>query len=300
MKRRGFLIALSAIAGGGGAMAVLNSKPQTGSSEYGKSSVTGSRLPALFIGHGSPMNIVDKNRFTENFRKIGESLPKPKAILCISAHWETHGTKVLASDRPKQIYDFYGFPQELYEVSYKPEGAKGIADSVVPLVQGKGLKAETSSDWGLDHGTWSVLHHLYPAADVPTFQLSLDRGASLESHFEMARAISELRDQGVLVLGSGNIVHNLRAIDWDAEAPARPWAVKFDGMVCDALQGGGDRLAQLKKIFSDKEISMAHPSLDHLLPLVYAAGAGTPGGDANIIALGIQNGSVSMTSFSFA
>ena len=189
------------------------------------------RLPALFIGHGSPMNIVEKNRFTENMAKIAASIPRPKAILCVSAHWETNGTKVLAADRPRQIFDFFGFPQELYEVSYKPEGAKAVAESVVPLVAGRG--------------------------------------------------------------------HNLRAIDWNPDAPPQPWAVRFDGMVCDVLQGEGDRLQQVGKIFSDKEISAAHPSLDHLLPLVYAAGAGSEGGEAEIVSLGIQNGSVSMTSLAF-
>ena len=257
------------------------------------------RLPALFIGHGSPMNIVEKNRFTENMAKIAASIPRPKAILCVSAHWETNGTKVLAADRPRQIFDFFGFPQELYEVSYKPEGAKAVAESVVPLVAGRGHNVRVAEDWGLDHGTWSVLHHLYPEADVPTFQLSLDRGASLATHFEIARALSDLRDQGVLVLGSGNLVHNLRAIDWNPDAPPQPWAVRFDGMVCDVLQGEGDRLQQVGKIFSDKEISAAHPSLDHLLPLVYAAGAGSEGGEAEIVTLGIQNGSVSMTSLAF-
>lgn len=278
-------------------MAVLDSANKDGSGNQPSQS---SRMPAMFIGHGSPMNILEENRFTEKFREIGRSMAKPKAILCISAHWETMGTKVLVTDRPRQIYDFYGFPEELYKIQYRPEGARAVAESVVSLTEKKGLKAQTDSEWGLDHGTWSVLHHLFPAADVPTFQLSLDRQASLEQHFEMARALSELRDHGVLVLGSGNIVHNLRAIDWDADAPPRPWAVKFDSMVCDVVQGGGDRLSQLKKIFSDSQLSMAHPSLDHLLPLVYAAGAGTPTGDAEIISLGIQNGSVSMTSFAFA
>lgn len=281
-------------------MAVGRSKLQEASFDAFVSETETPRAPALFIGHGSPMNIVEQNRFTENLRKAGKAIPKPKAILCVSAHWETIGTKVLVTDRPKQIYDFYGFPKELYEVAYKPSGAKATAESTVACVRDRGIVAEATSDWGLDHGTWSVLHHIYPAADVPTFQLSLDRGASVEKHFAIARAISELRDEGVLIIGSGNLVHNLRAIDWDPEASPRPWALKFDEMVRDVLQSGGDRLSQLKRIFSDKAISLAHPSLDHLIPLVYAVGSGIPGGEQKTVSMGIQNGSISMTSFSFS
>jgi len=177
------------------------------------------RFPVLFVGHGSPMNAIERNTFTEALSGLAARLPRPKAVCVVSAHWVTAGSRVLTSAHPRTIHDFYGFPQPLYEVQYPAPGAPVEAGT---LASNPHIKPDET--WGLDHGSWSVLRHMYPQADVPTFQLSLDERRSLKEHLELGREIEALRERGVLILGSGNIVHNLRQIDWNAPHGAYDWA----------------------------------------------------------------------------
>ena len=225
-------------------------------------------MPVLFVGHGSPMNAIEHNAFTETLQRLGAELPKPKAVCVVSAHWVTAGAQVMASAHPNTIHDFYGFPQPLYEVQYPapgdPEEAKKLA-----------ANPEIMSDktWGLDHGSWSVLRHMYPKADVPAFQLSLDERRTFSEHLELGREIQALRDRGVLILGSGNIVHNLRRIDWKNEHGAYDWAVEFDARVKQAVDAhDASALAHPEK-WGEALLETAHPSVEHYLPLLYCMGS---------------------------
>ena len=185
------------------------------------------RMPVLFVGHGSPMNAIEDNEFSRAWITAGKALPPVKAILCISAHWETEGTQVTAMEKPKTIYDFYGFPPELYARTYPAPGSPELAQRVLDLV--KPIAVGLDRTWGLDHGTWSVLTRLFPKADVPVIQLSLDVQKDPQEHYDLGRQLMALRDEGVLILGSGNIVHNLRILSWDGAV--YDWAVEFDAKV---------------------------------------------------------------------
>ena len=189
--------------------------------------MTASRMPVLFIGHGSPMNAIEDNEFSRAWSEAGRSLPRPKAILCISAHWETKGTQVTAMEKPKTIYDFYGFPPELYAVQYPAAGSPDLARRIQELV--KPVEVLQDLSWGLDHGAWSVLCRLFPQADVAVVQLSLDRSISPQAHYDLGRQLGALRDEGILIIGSGNVVHNLGRITW--EDTAFDWANEFDDAV---------------------------------------------------------------------
>ena len=184
------------------------------------------RMPVLFVGHGSPMNGIEENGYTRTLRNLAQKIPAPKAICVVSAHWVTTGTHVLTVDRPRTIHDFYGFPKPLYEVEYPAPGAP---------VEAKRLAFErhliADHEWGFDHGTWSVLRHLYPSADVPVFQLSLDHGRTFSEHAALGKELAHLRDRGVLILASGNLVHNLHQINWQMPDSAYPWAEEFDSKV---------------------------------------------------------------------
>lgn len=229
-------------------------------------------MPVAFVGHGSPMNAIEDNVWSRGFRDLGSRLPRPSAVLAISAHWYTRGTAVTANERPPTIHDFGGFPEPLYEMRYPAKGDPDLADRVVNLV-GPEL-ASTSLDWGLDHGTWSVLHHMWRQADVPVVQLSIDGRASASRHVEIGRAIAPLRDEDVLILGSGNIVHNLgdafgRMRSGDVATPA--WAADFDQAVVRGLEAHD--AAALARLIGSSEGRRAHPTPEHYLPLLYAAGA---------------------------
>lgn len=249
------------------------------------------RMPTLFSGHGSPMNALADNGFTRSLARLGRELPRPRAILAVSAHWETRGTRVLKVEQPKTIHDFGGFPRPLYEIQYPAPGAPADADRVVELL--RAYEARSDAAWGLDHGTWAVLRHLYPDASIPVFQLSLNRNLTYAEHLAQAAALKPLRDQGVLVLGSGNITHNLRTIVWDPAPPAVPWAVEFDEMIKRALLAR-DVAALLPK--ETPEWQRAFPSLEHYLPLLYVLGASDPDELPLFPHEEIQNGTLSMRS----
>jgi len=253
------------------------------------------RMPTVFLGHGSPMNAIEDTEFSRGWTQLGQTLPRPQAILVVSAHWMTKGsTLVDVSAVPRTIYDFYGFPEELYQQQYPANGAPDLAREVVTLLASH--HAEEDDRWGLDHGAWTVLKFLYPEADVPVFQLSIDMAADLPHHVEIGRALSALRDRGVLILGSGNIVHNLRAM--------RPgggpldFALEFDELFSDRL------IARDFAAISDRKglgqlLPMAHPSVDHYLPALTIAGASDDRDELTFMNDAIDLGSVSMRSYIF-
>ena len=251
------------------------------------------RMPVVFLGHGSPMNAIEDNDYSRSWKKLGESLPQPQAILVVSAHWMTRGsTLVNVSKMPKTIHDFYGFPDELFAQQYPAPGAPEVAQEVISLLASH--HAEGDDTWGLDHGAWSVLKFLYPDADVPVFQLSIDMTKDLEHHLEIGQALADLRNRGVLILGSGNIVHNLRAMRYGSTP--YDWALDFDHLFTDRLQ------ARDHKTITDRAglgnlLKMAHPSVDHYLPALTIAGASDAKDELLFMNDSIDIGSVSMRSF---
>ncbi|MFG1501222.1 4,5-DOPA dioxygenase extradiol [Halobacteriovorax sp. XZX-3] len=258
--------------------------------------MTKKRIPTLFLGHGSPMNAVASNEFTEQLRSIGEELPKPRAILMISAHWETQGTWVTAMDKPKTIHDFYGFPKELYEIEYPAPGSQELAREIVDLI-GESIKLD-NENWGLDHGTWSLLKFMYPKADIPVVQLSLDMGKPPQYHFDLGKKLSVLRDKGVLIIGSGNIVHNLRAISWSQDAQVSNWTKEYDELIKEKIiEKDFDYL--INKFQKTDIGKMSVPSIEHYLPLLYIIGASSNDDQLKFDFEGIQNASISMRSFSY-
>lgn len=252
------------------------------------------RMPVIFAGHGSPMNAVEDNRWSRGFASLRDLVPQPKAILVISAHWFVDGTSLMANAEPRTIHDFSGFPKVLYEVEYSAPGQPDLARHVRKLLGEE--RSRLDSDWGLDHGTWSVLRWMYPEADVPVIQLSIDRNTNVRGHFEIARCLAELRDEGVLILSSGNIVHNLR----DAFARMRAgssetpeWAQRFDEKVKDVLTQRDTRT--LISMLSDtNDGRQAHPTPDHWLPLIYAYGATDSDDHVHFPGEGFDWGSISM------
>jgi len=228
------------------------------------------KMPVLFLGHGSPMNAIEENEFVEGFRKISKEIPKPKLILCISAHWETKGTFVTAMENPATIHDFGGFPQALYEVQYPAPGYPEFAREIKDLV--KKTNVGLNTDWGLDHGCWSVVKHLYPAADVPVVQMSLDYYQDPQYHYELAQELSSLRNKGVLIIGSGNIVHNLGMLAWDKlneNDYGFDWAIEANEKIKQfILSGNHKELINFRN--QGKAFNLAIPTPEHFLPLLYA------------------------------
>ena len=251
-------------------------------------------MPAVFLGHGSPMNALQSNRYTKAWRAFGASVPRPRAVLVISAHWYVNVTAVTAMPKPRTIHDFYGFPRPLFEVEYPAPGDPQLAEDVAQLA--KPLHVGLDSDsWGLDHGTWSVLIHVFPAADIPVVQLSIDARRPFEYHLELGARLAPLRERGVLIVGSGNIVHNLRAVRWDAPDLGFDWAHRFDEAAHSALTTTPETLAKLD---SHADYRQAVPTPDHFIPALYFAGltmaAGRP---ARELVRGYALGSLSMTSY---
>jgi 4,5-DOPA dioxygenase extradiol len=258
------------------------------------------RMPVLFVGHGSPMNIVSKNSYTEDLAKAATELPKPKAILVVSAHWLTNGTYVGCMEKPRTIYDFYGFPEELYKIRYPCPGAPTDAELAAKTVKSK---VRCNSDWGLDHASWAVLKHMYPNADVPVFEMSLDyspyndwRPKPLEHHYRLASELAPLREKGILIIGSGNLVHNLGLIDFDTDAKPFDWAVKFDEKIKRHLLSRNHE-ALINYLEIGQEARYAVPTLDHYLPMIYAIALKRKDEPLKFIHEGFQNGSVSMRAF---
>jgi 4,5-DOPA dioxygenase extradiol len=249
------------------------------------------RMPLLFVGHGSPMNAIEDNEFSRAWISMAKSLPIPKAILCVSAHWESVGTQVTAMEKPRTIYDFYGFPPELYEKTYPAPGAPDLARHITELVD-KG-KISPDMEWGLDHGTWSVLTRMFPNADVPVLQLSLDVEKSAQAHYDLGGLLKPLREEGILIVGSGNIVHNLRMVVF--EDMAFDWAVAFDGMVKQwILTENHASIIQYNK--QGREAALSINSAEHYKPLLYILGAQDKGEPVSFFAEKVWGGSVSMRS----
>ncbi len=250
------------------------------------------KMPVLFIGHGNPMNAIEDNEFSRAWQAMGQSLPKPKAILAVSAHWETNGTKVTAAEKPKTIYDFYGFPRELYEVTYAAPGSPALAETIRKVIKLTEVQPDTS--WGLDHGAWSVLKRLFPKANVPVVQISLDRGKSPQQHYQLGQQLKELREAGVLIVSSGNLVHNLRAVIWE-ESAKYDWAEAFDGKVKEwILNDDHQPLIDFEK--HGQEAALAINSGEHYLPLLYALGAKDGAEPVSFFADKVTYGSISMRS----
>jgi 4,5-DOPA dioxygenase extradiol len=266
-------------------MAATSGNEDTGSSQ---------RMPAAFIGHGSPMNTLERNRYTEAWRAFGASVPRPRAILVVSAHWYINATAVTAMARPKTIHDFFGFPQALFDVQYPAPGLPELAEEVADAVHPEYAGADHDS-WGLDHGAWSVLVHAFPQADIPVVQLSLNALKPPDWHLAMGAKLASLRERGVLVMGSGNVVHNLRAIDWQRPDGAFDWARRFDD---EARQRMTDRPADVASLAGHADFHQCAPTPEHFLPLLYLAGlAAAEGHPARVLVDGYAYGSLSMTSY---
>lgn len=252
-------------------------------------------LPAVFFGHGSPMNALESNRYTQAWEDFGRRAPRPRQILCISAHWYTRGTAVTAMQRPKTIHDFGGFPQALYQVEYPAPGDAPLAARVIDLLANLPVHAD-STEWGLDHGTWSVLKHVYPQADIPVVQLSIDGTQPLAYHYALAQSLAPLRDEGVLVVGSGNVVHNLRAATRAEGAVALAWAARFNDRVRAMLIAHDHAaLANMEALGEDGALSI--PTPEHYLPLLYVLALRRADDQLDFLVDGIELGSVSMMSF---
>jgi 4,5-DOPA dioxygenase extradiol len=252
------------------------------------------RMPAAFIGHGSPMNTLETNRFTAAWRAFGAAIPRPRAILAISAHWFVHGTAVTAMARPRTIHDFFGFPPELFAFDYPAPGAPEVAREVADALQPDFVALDQDA-WGLDHGAWSVLAHVAPAADIPVLQLSIHAGRPAEDHVELGRRLAPLRERGVLVLGSGNVVHNLRRIDFRRPELAFDWSERFDAAARELMT---TRPRDIASLAAHPDYAMAVPTPEHYLPLLYLAGlCDAAGATAQPFAEGCTMGSISMTSY---
>lgn len=254
------------------------------------------KMPVLFLGHGSPMNAIEENAFVQGFRKAATELPRPNAILCISAHWFTEGTKVTAMDMPKTIHDFGGFPKALFEVEYPAPGNPELAAETAALLAP--VSVEEDHSWGLDHGAWSVIRHLYPDADIPVIQMSIDYTKPPQYHFDLARRLNRLREKGILIVGSGNIIHNLRLIDWrniNTVGAGWDWAIEAREKINNWLLDGN--LQPIIDYYKQgTAIQYAVPTPDHYLPLVYTLGLKEPSESLVLFNDELIGGSLSMTS----
>lgn len=254
------------------------------------------KMPVLFLGHGSPMNAIEENEFVQGFRKVATEIPKPNAILCISAHWFTEGTFVTAMQNPQTIHDFYGFPQPLFDVQYpapgNPELAHETSELLLPVTVGE------DHSWGLDHGAWSVLKHMYPKADIPVVQMSIDYTKPPQYHFDLGKKLARLREKGILIIGSGNIVHNLRMVDWrniNTVGAGWDWAIEArEKSNMWLLENNFQNLIDYQK--QGSAIQYAVPTPDHFLPLIYTLGLKTENENLSLFNDQLIGGSLSMTS----
>ena len=257
---------------------------------------TTEKMPVLFLGHGSPMNAIEENQFVQGFRNISLEIPKPNAILCISAHWFTNGTFVTAMQNPKTIHDFYGFPKELFEVQYPAPGSPELAKETAALLLPEIVEEDHS--WGLDHGAWSVIKHLYPNAEIPVIQLSIDYTKPPQYHFDLAKKLQKLREKGILIIGSGNIVHNLRMVDWkniNTVGAGWDWAIEAREKTNNwLLEGNFQNLIDYHR--QGVALQTAVPSPDHYLPLIYSLGLKEKSENLSLFNDELIGGSLSMTS----
>jgi 4,5-DOPA dioxygenase extradiol len=254
------------------------------------------KMPVLFLGHGSPMNAIEENEFVTGFRNIAKTLPTPNTILCISAHWYTNGTKVTAMEMPKTIHDFGGFPKELFEVEYAAKGSPELANETKSILQPTPI--ELDEKWGLDHGAWSVIKHLYPNANIPVIQLSIDYTKQANYHFELAKKLDSLRNKGILIIGSGNIIHNLRLVDFpnfNKDNYGYDWAIEAREFVNNKLQQE-DFTPLINYEKQIKSLQLAIPTPDHYLPLIYTLGLKQKGENIILFNDKLLAGSLSMTS----
>lgn len=256
-----------------------------------------SRMPTIFFGHGNPMNALHDNAWSQGWAAIGQRVPRPRAILCVSAHWYLPGTAVTAMAAPRTIHDFGGFPRELFEVQYPAPGDLDLVRRVRELLDPLPVREDRS--WGLDHGTWSVLLHAFPAADVPVVQLSIDESQPPAFHYALGRSLQPLRDEGILLVGSGDVVHNLHTYAWGRH-PAEPfdWALRFEAKARELmLRGDHAALIDYANLGRDAELSI--PTPDHYLPLLYVLGASVDGEAVTFPVEGMDGGSISMLSVQF-
>jgi 4,5-DOPA dioxygenase extradiol len=253
-----------------------------------------SPIPSIFIGHGSPMNTLESNAYTQLWRTLGQRLPRPRGILVVSAHWYIGATAVTAMQQPRTIHDFYGFPDELFAFDYPAPGLPELAEEVVELAKPEWVGLDRDQ-WGLDHGAWSVLAHLYPAADVPVVQLSLNAQKPFEYHIELGAKLAALRERGVLILASGNVVHNLRRLDWRNRDSGEDWAYRYDDAAALLMC---ERPGDIAELANHPDHSAAVPTPDHFLPLLYIAGlAAASGAGAVPLVRGCTLGSISMSCY---
>ncbi|TCL04708.1 4,5-DOPA dioxygenase extradiol [Sodalis ligni] len=253
-----------------------------------------SRMPALFLGHGSPMNVLEDNRYTQAWEHLGQTLPRPRAIVAVSAHWYTRGTAVTAMENPRTIHDFGGFPQALFDIRYPAPGSPALAKTIQEIL----LPVEVAADqsWGFDHGSWGVVKKMYPAADIPMVQLSIDGTKPAEYHYRLGRELSALRDQGVMIIASGNVVHNLRMVNWQGAAEPYPWAESFNQFVRDNIAWQGEGQHPLVDYTRHEGAALSNPTPDHYLPLLYILGAWDGKEPISIPVDGIEMASLSMLS----
>ena len=250
-------------------------------------------MSVLFVGHGNPMNAIEENDFTRTWNHLGDTITTPKLILCISAHWETRGTHITAMPNPRTIHDFGGFPKELYDVQYPAPGFPLFAEEIRDRNPGLNIGLDTK-EWGFDHGSWSVIKHIYPKADIPMIQLSIDHYATFEQHYKLAKQLSYLREQGVLIVGSGNIVHNLRAVDWHQRVDGYDWAVEVrDNVNQWLLEQRHDELISITQ--RGGNYRMAIPTSEHYIPLLYAAALQDENEKLTLFNDKLTMGSLSMT-----
>jgi 4,5-DOPA dioxygenase extradiol len=258
------------------------------------------KMPSLFIGHGSPMNAIEENQFVEGFRKIALEIEKPKAILCISAHWYTKGTMVTAVEMPKTIHDFSGFPEALYQVSYPAKGSPELASATRSMLEP--IPVALDDTWGLDHGAWSILKHLYPDATIPVVEMSIDYTKPAPYHFELAQKLKSLRHRGVLIIGSGNMIHNLGLVDWknfEKDNYGYDWALEARETLNDyILNTNYAPLVDFKKL--SQAVNLAIPTPDHYLPLLYTLGLREKEDNTTLFNDKLLAGSISMTSVKLA
>lgn len=261
-----------------------------------KPDATKNVMPVLFIGHGSPMNAIENNEFSSEWIKVAGSIPKPKAILCISAHWLADGNFVNNDQNPKTIYDFYGFPDELYNIAYKSPGAPDIAEKIISLTSNN---TKIDNSWGIDHGTWSILNQMYPEANIPTTQLSINRLATAQEMFDIGQKIKSLRQEGVLIIGSGNIVHNLYEINWGMKNTGYIWAAEFNKTIKKyVIDSEYNKILNFKNLGKIADLSV--PTAEHFLPLIYILGSTNKTDSVHVFNEKLVMGSLSMTCYLFS